>query len=499
MQEIEIKLAATPEGLATLLEDPGLGGPAEEHRFTTTYYDTVDWRLRRAGMALRVRSDGDSREQTLKRSLGDGAGPITRAEWSAPLTDEFPVLHAFPAEARHAVAPLLGRRRLWAYAQLVTDRTIRTALFRDSLIELAFDRVRIGSGDAVVLHHELELELLQGSRADLLHFALELPFACGLSWSITAKSERACRLAGGKAAGAAKAGPVALERTMDVTQAFRAIAWNCLTQFLRNYPLIIETRDSEALHQGRVALRRLRAAFAIFSDLLTGSLAERLRQEIAAATKILGTGRDLDVLIAGLAGVPGTDHPDPEAASELIAELARQRERAYAHIIEMLRSAPFQRLLFETALWIEELAETEAPILPFVARTLRKRRQRIVDRLERLRTLTPRQRHRLRIAVKKLRYAAEFVEGLYPGEDRKRFADTLGQLQDRLGDLNDLADARSRALIDFPELGDTDRARLSRTLDHLVQARADQEDTLLDAAVAAGKDVLAVPRFWKKD
>ena len=57
--------------------------------------------------------------------------------------------------------------------------------------------------------------------------------------------------------------------------------------------------------------------------------------------------------------------------------------------------------------------------------------------------LDARDRHKLRIAIKKLRYASEFFENLFPGRKRKKrlsvFKDRLKALQDRLGALNDIA------------------------------------------------------------
>jgi triphosphatase len=57
--------------------------------------------------------------------------------------------------------------------------------------------------------------------------------------------------------------------------------------------------------------------------------------------------------------------------------------------------------------------------------------------------LDPQRRHRLRIQAKKLRYAAEFFAAAFPRKKfmrrRKNFVARLEQLQDALGDLNDIA------------------------------------------------------------
>jgi CHAD domain-containing protein len=54
-------------------------------------------------------------------------------------------------------------------------------------------------------------------------------------------------------------------------------------------------------------------------------------------------------------------------------------------------------------------------------------------------TATPEARHRVRIAAKKLRYAAEFFASLYPAKRVARYVAALQDLQDILGALNDAA------------------------------------------------------------
>ena len=65
-----------------------------------------------------------------------------------------------------------------------------------------------------------------------------------------------------------------------------------------------------------------------------------------------------------------------------------------------------------------------------------------MKKAKKLRELDARQRHKLRIAVKKLRYAGEFFGCLFPGHKAKKrlsaFQGSLEDLQDHLGALNDI-------------------------------------------------------------
>src|SRR5258708_29075569 len=75
------------------------------------------------------------------------------------------------------------------------------------------------------------------------------------------------------------------------------------------------------------------------------------------------------------------------------------------------------------------------------AATLAKRDRQLRKRSKRLRHLAPADRHRARLAAKKLRYAAEFFAALYRGGRATRYIEALARLQGALGKLNDLATA----------------------------------------------------------
>ena len=83
------------------------------------------------------------------------------------------------------------------------------------------------------------------------------------------------------------------------------------------------------------------------------------------------------------------------------------------------------------------------PIERFAADILARRTKNATKKAKRLRELDTRQRHKLRIAVKKLRYASDFFRRLFAGRKAKKrlsgFKACLTDLQDHLGALNDIA------------------------------------------------------------
>ena len=78
-------------------------------------------------------------------------------------------------------------------------------------------------------------------------------------------------------------------------------------------------------------------------------------------------------------------------------------------------------------------------------------------------TLSQEERHSVRIALKKLRYALDFFGGVFDPERRKRFFKELARLQEDLGSMNDVAVAEARLgrLVGISADGDSDMVAAS--------------------------------------
>jgi triphosphatase len=135
-------------------------------------------------------------------------------------------------------------------------------------------------------------------------------------------------------------------------------------------------------------------------------------------------------------------------------ELQQKRKDALARARAAVESPRFRDLALDTAAWIETGYWTRNPndavgmlrqrsFAALAAEQLRRRWKKILKSGKCLDTLDPQHRHRLRIQAKKLRYAAEFFAPAFPRKKsmrrRKDFVASLQQLQDALGELNDIA------------------------------------------------------------
>jgi triphosphatase len=109
-----------------------------------------------------------------------------------------------------------------------------------------------------------------------------------------AKSERGYRLLD-PVQGSVKAEPVELDRQMSPITAFKAIAYSCLRHFRLNETIFATRQNAAALHQTRVALRRLRSACSLFKPIIRDTEATRLQDELKWLASVLGEARNIDV------------------------------------------------------------------------------------------------------------------------------------------------------------------------------------------------------------
>ena len=511
-REIELKLECEGSDLAELSRHPFLQAEAsEESRFlTSTYFDTEAGDLRAAGLTLRVRRDGEAFVQTVKAAAAT-AGLFDRAEWEAPVAGNAPDLaQVFETPVPDVLAAAEVPELSPAFATLV-ERRSRMVRYGASRIEVAFDegRIETPNGDAPLW--ELELELKEGRPEDLFTLAQALAETVPLRLGALSKSARGFSLRDGTLRRPSKARPVTLAPDGTAGEAFRAIAFACLSHLRRNEDVFLHNRDVEALHQLRVALRRLRSAFTLFKPVLAqDTTAATLRDEIKRITEPFGHARNLDVFLAETLPAELARRPDEAGLDDLRRRLEAERDRAYDGVLATLESQEWRGLVLDVAAWLETggwrsgpaAADRDGPAGAFAAQVLDKALRRIRKRGRHLDRLEPEERHRVRIEAKKLRYGAEFFASLFSEKKRRKrhkaFVSALSDLQDHLGSLNDQATAHTvlASLVAVPDPqelpGETAFAAGLAAGDNEADGK-----TLLKAAAEAHADLVAVKPFWR--
>lgn len=453
--ETELKFVGPEEAVARLRTSPVLAGYAKtEHARTralkATYFDTADLALRKAGYVLRVRDEGGQFVQTVKTV--NGASVATRTEVKSVVRKRQPSVKAIGDEdVRDAVEKLLRRSKL---APIFTTETRRTTMRvmpeAESEIEIAFDDGAITCGETKLPINEVELELLRGRPAALAACARTLMAGSDLVLSLQSKSERGYVQVRG-----ATSLPVAAERVhlpprANADEAFGSVVSHCLRHMTGNWAALVERRDSEGVHQMRVALRRLRSALSLFAGPFRPAMAAQ-EEEMRWAAGVLGRVRDLDVFLEEVFEPAAVAHGgDPRLHA--LAELARERrEQAWDDLLSALGSERFRALVFETSAatlvrpWTQgaEAGEALLPAKAFARERLARRYARVRKMGRGIAKLNEHARHELRIKLKKLRYAVDFFASLWPKRRTEVFRERLGALQDVLGEMNDAAVARA--------------------------------------------------------
>jgi triphosphatase len=454
-REIELKLEVPAHSLARLGRSSVLNNGAKARKPATlvsVYFDTKKQKLHSNGLSLRVRRVGRRHVQTIKQD-DENTALFVRNEWENEIAGAQPDLDI----AQHtALKPLIGkklRRKLMPLFETRIRRTVYPIHNGQSEIELTIDRGKIEAGRRSSPLCEVELELKRGEPADLFQTARELAREVPVHLATSSKAQRGYSLVAGKRPEAIKAAPVTLMPDSTGEAAFRAIARACLRQLVANQPVFL-CGDAEGLHQMRVALRRLRAAISLFSDMLADRQTDDMKTQLRWIGGELGPAREFDVFIERVLTPVSEDKPNGPGVAVLTKDFQQKRDDAFDRARSAVESTRFRELMIDVSAWIETGDWTrntydracvlrEGAIASLAAGELNRRWKSILKRGAHLKRLDAERRHKLRIQAKKLRYASEFFAGAFPGkktrERRRRFLSALEQLQDALGDLNDIA------------------------------------------------------------
>jgi inorganic triphosphatase YgiF len=479
----------------------------------SVYYDTPDRRLQAKGLTLRVRTVGERFVQTVKSA--EGPGLFGRGEWETDLVS------ATPNRNAALLTPLATALDEAEFADLApvflthVSRLSRRVHHGGAVIEASLDEGEIETHDGrTAALRELELELKSGPPSALLSLADTLGGDDPLRLSLVSKAEAGYRLADRDARPAAGAQPPRLGEAKTAADAFQRIGRVCLHQLNANEAGILEARSPHAVHQMRVALRRLRAALATFRHVAADEAREAIKTELTWISGELNDARNLDVLILETYR-PYADALRPLSRQPSMAALGHAltaaQTRAYDRAAAAVASARYRRLVLQTAAWIQagpwlsaSTADAKArdrPVEAFAAEALQKRFKSLRKTARDLEGADAPGRHAFRIAAKKMRYTAELLADLYgdgkAARRRDRFVAALKALQDRLGVLNDMATAEATVMLALdPCEGAAAPPQVGFAAGVMVGRRLAAEGDLLKAALDAADDVVHATPFW---
>lgn len=455
--EVELKIALEPRYFARLAGDPLIGTPDEAARtLDAVYYDTPRHSLSRRGVALRLRQDRGSWTQAIKGGGSVQAGLHRRVEIETSVKVPVPDLaHVAHSELGKLALRVVGRAKLGPVFRVTMQRLTRVVSPAPGVkIEVSLDRGVIRARKARIAVSEVELELQTGPAWRLFEFALRIAERYPVRIEHRSKAERGYALAHGVSAAPVKAQLGVVRRGMTATAAFKAVCWSCINHMQANYAGVLRGADPEYLHQMRVALRRLRSGLGAFAPLLPPGTAERPVASVQGLARALGPARDWDVFVEATLSPLIAQYPEHHGLHRLERTCARLRQSAHRAASLAVASPDYQRLVLSMGGWLTEepwaaqqtqtqALALQAPVAGHAKAVLERDYERVRKRGRTLARLDFPQMHRLRIAAKKLRYAAGFFAPLFSSVRARPMLEALNDLQDVLGAINDCATAQA--------------------------------------------------------
>jgi CHAD domain-containing protein len=406
------------------------------------YYDTADLELARWGITLRHRVGGREAPWTLKLPGGAVGQVLTRAELSFDGSSE-----KIPNEARDLVRGFTRDKPLKIVAHLQTARvplSVRDAN-GNKMLEIVDDTVTVLHDQAHSQFHEIEIETTTGSGSD--RAALESAVSTLLAAGCRAARPlpKLVRALGPRAQEPPSVCVTKIDRHASLADLIRHLTASSAVQLLTHDPDVRLARDSEAVHQYRVATRRLRSDLRTFARFLDDNATRQLREELRWLGGAVGPVRDLDVLGARFAtGVLQLAEVDQRTAADLQVKLATSRRESQDALLETLRSPRYDRTIealidyaAQPPIAAHEDRDANRPAIR-VARGLVRHRWRQLDAAvtHAQGYATDEEFHRIRILAKRCRYAAEAVAPVV-GRPASEFSARVEGIQALLGDYHD--------------------------------------------------------------
>ena len=444
--EVEVKLTGRARELSAAFDDLGGTRPVRE-QLLTVYYDTPEGHLRHRGFALRIRSGRGVRELTLKRDEGDG---LTRGEWTSSLppttgAEGPPRLDRLPPEAPVGDLGIAEADALNPTFLTDIERTKKEVRTGDARVEASLDTGRISAGEREAPVAELELELLSGPVGDMLSGARALLEKRRLRIGTRSKAARGTDLLLGTSPPAVRATRSKLGPADSIDGALAKVVRAASIHVTGNLAPVLEAGDPEGIHQLRVSLRRLRSALLFLKPHL-GSRAAALNREARRALKRLGPARDLDVFLLETLPPVIDAHPAVSSLPRLRDAARERRDAAHESARKLILGRRFNRFVLDLLRVAHGgglvVRDADEPLLKTARRRLIGRYRSLMKAGSGFDRLTEPERHRVRIALKKLRYACDYSRTLFPGPAVDTCLRRLSALQDALGHLNDASVAR---------------------------------------------------------
>jgi CHAD domain-containing protein len=397
-----------------------------EQRLESRYFDTESHDLLNARMTLRRRLGTDDRGWQLKVPNPPAREEIRVGEGGEDV----------PAELRQLLLGVTREASLLPLATITTERTVHRVLGDDgeALAEIADDRVHAVSledGDSSSRWREIEVELRSGDEA-LAQALVKLLRKAGARRASTAsKLARALDVRERESGAASDAAGALLGYMLEQQRAILA------------GDVALRRGHDGAVHETRVAVRRLRSVLRSYGKLFQPGSTRALEESLRWYAELLGRVRDRQVLRRRLIGLID------ELPAELVlgpvrerveSELRREQAEHWSALQAALTGPRYLELLRALADWLSappwslEGNDSIRHLEKLARRTERKAARRLEAASE---SGDVTALHGARKAAKRARYAYEVLEPVTEGNRARKRVKRQRALQDLIGEHQD--------------------------------------------------------------
>jgi|TARA_Y100000310_G_C20661760_1_gene805198 CHAD domain-containing protein len=467
-----------------------MGADVSEPKSVTiydSYLDTEDRYFHAARACCRLRSMNDRWELTFKASRKAENDLFSRMEKTFALPDVNTESEAMEYCQREILSPILMGRRVGSLFSLSNEREVRELVYPNGIrAESAFDQVEMHRLDRSVATRELELELLAGSEDDFCDIVVQLTRLASLRPNHMSKYDQAIETFG--IAELVQSDPAyRFDRSAPIEKAIREIVTRDLQLIRNSEPAVRVGIYHDAIHDMRVACRRIRTALRSFKPLLPDN-AHSIAKEVAWLGRALGRGRDLEVQIVTLRGtarlLSDRDRTNLHRYWECLSQRFDDERR---EIMQALDSARYTQLMQA----LEDIAHsTSRPGGETMSagkaggRMIGKVLKGVFTKYPRKalqQDITDRSLHKLRIAMKRVRYLCEFFAHVSSG-GIDNYIQKTKVLQKILGDHQDIVTGNEMVRADSRNADDSSlRDSLESLATKLEEGKAIQQQSFREA------------------
>ena len=417
------------------------------HTTTRIFLDTFDWRLFEAQLRLECEIINTTRTFILHHAEQNQILAALQMDKSARFIEDFP-----QSTLKKRLTSVIEMRALVPVVSLRCELHELNILNTDkkTVVKLRLEKNNIlkeSGRPGVLLNHSLVLQPVRGYKKQfdtILMFARDHLQLALSDQDIYSQALIKLKIQPG---GYTSKPDIQLDPQMRADTATKRILLHLLATLQANEQGTIDDVDSEFLHDFRVACRRTRSALSQIKAVFPNKVVERFKREFAWLQNVTGPTRDLDVYLLNFDEYKSSVPEHFQNALEPLHDFLRRHQgieqKKLAHTLHTQR---YHRLVNSWTQFLQapvparsSSANAARPIIDVANERIWKMYKRVVHEGKAINDQSPPEvLHELRKSCKKLRYLMEFFNNLYTRADISLLIKALKQLQNNLGDYNDL-------------------------------------------------------------